>query len=124
MGDLLDPDPEFRELDIDELRVRAGRGGESVLRRGRALMELGRRAAGDAALLREVADMIRDPESRRLMTIGTVSVSQLGTAGLVAGGGHSALALARELAGEWPDGQQSDFARLMADSGITWAPGT
>ena len=87
MGTLLDPDPGFRALKVNELRVMVSRDGESMLRCGRALMELGRRASGDTALLQEVADMVRAPENRRLTTVGTASVSQLGTAGLVAGGG-------------------------------------
>ena len=120
MGTLLDPDPEFGALNVNELRVMVSRDGESVLRRGRALMELGRRASGDTALLQEVADMIRAPENRRLTTVGTASVAQLGTAGLVAGCGETALALARELAGEWPAGERSDFAWLIKNSGITW----
>jgi hypothetical protein len=120
MGNLLDPDLEFQDLSIDELRVMVSRDGESVLRRGRALMELGRRASSDTALLQEVADLIRAPENRRLMTVGTTSISQLGTAGLVAGGGESALALARELAAEWQTDERSDFGWLMRSSGITW----
>jgi hypothetical protein len=122
MSNLLDPDLEFRDLNINELRVMVSRNSESVLRRGRALMELGRRAASDTALLQEVADMIRAPENRRLITVGTTSISQLGTAGLVAGGGESGLALARELAGEWQANERSDFAWLMRSSGITWPP--
>jgi len=117
---LFDPDLELRELDTTKLLAMASRSGESVLRRGRALMELGRRASIDTALLREVADMIRDPENRRLITIGTASVSQLGTAGLVGGGGEPAAALARELAAEWTTGERSDFAWLMRSSGIAW----
>jgi hypothetical protein len=101
MGDLLDPDLEFRDLDIDELRVMVSRDGESVLRRGRAMMELGRRASRNAALLQGVAEMIRAPENRRLITVGTTSISQLGAAGLVADGSETAAALAAELAGEW-----------------------
>jgi hypothetical protein len=93
---------------------------ESVLRRGRALMEPGRRASADAALLRQVAAMIRDPVNRRLITVGTASVSQLGTAGLLAGGSGPAAALARELAAEWPAGEQTDFAWLMTSAGIAW----
>src|ERR1700733_15397339 len=90
MDNLLDPDLEFRDLDIDELRVMVSRSGESVLRRGLAMMELGRRASRDAVLLQEVAEMIRAPENRRLMTVGTTSISQLGTAGLVPGGRETA----------------------------------
>jgi hypothetical protein len=120
MGNLLDPDLEFRDLDIDELRVMVSRSGESVLRRGRAMMELGRRASRDAVLLQEVAEMIRAPENRRLMTVGTTSISQLGTAGLVADGSETAVALAAELVGEWQRDEQSDFAWLMRSSGITW----
>ena len=48
MGNLLDPDLEFQDLNVDELRVIAARGAESVLHRGRAMMELGRRASRDA----------------------------------------------------------------------------
>jgi hypothetical protein len=120
MGNLLDPDLEFRDLDIDELRVMVSRSGESVLRRGRAMMELGRRASRDAVLLQEVAEMIRAPENRRLMTVGTTSISQLGTAGLVADGSETAIALAAELVGEWQRDEQSDFAWLMRSSGVTW----
>jgi hypothetical protein len=120
MSNLLDPDLEFRELDIDELRVIVASNSGSVLRRGRAMMELGRRASGDTALLKEVAVMIRAPENTQLMTVGTTSVSQLGVAGLVAGGSKRALALASELAGEWQRDAQSDFAWLMRSSGVTW----
>ena len=120
MGNLLDPDLEFQDLNIDELRVTTSRNNESVLRRGRALMELGRRASSDPALLQEVADMVRAPENRRLITVGTTSISQLGTAGLVAGGGEKALALARELAAEWQASERSDFGWLMRSSGVTW----
>jgi hypothetical protein len=120
MSNLLDPDLEFRDLDTDELRVMVSRSGESVLRRGRAMMELGRRASRDAVLLQEVAELIRAPENRRLMTVGTTSISQLGTAGLVADGSETAVALAAELVGEWQRDEQSDFAWLMRSSGITW----
>jgi hypothetical protein len=82
-------------------------------------MELGRRASEDTALLPDVALMIRDVGNRRRITIGAVSVSQLGTAGLLAGGGAAA-ALARELAAEWPAGERSDFEWLVASSGIAW----
>jgi len=122
MGNLLDPDLEFQDLDNDELRVIVSHSSESVLRRGRAMMELGRRASTDTALLQEVADMVRAPENKRLITIGTASISQLGAAGLVAGGGESALALARELVEEWQTDEQSDFAWLMRSSGTTWPP--
>jgi hypothetical protein len=121
MSHLLDPDLEFRALEIDELRVMATRNGGSVLRRGRALMELGRRASGDPALLGEVAGLVRAPENSRLLTVGSVSVSQLGVAGLVAGGSDGAFALATELAGEWPRDERSDFALLMRSSGIAWS---
>jgi hypothetical protein len=81
MGNLLGPDPELQDLNIDELRAMASSSGESVLRRGRAMMELGRRPSRSPALLREVAEMIRAPENRRLMAVGTTSISQLGPAG-------------------------------------------
>ena len=119
---LLAPDPAFQKLDTAELLAMVPRATESVLRRGRAAMELGRRAADDPALLTEVAALIRDPANRRLITIGPVSVSQLGTAGLVAAGSEPTTALARGLAAEWPPGDQSDFARLMTSSGAAWPP--
>jgi hypothetical protein len=102
---LFAPDPELRKLGTSELLAMVPSGRVSVLRRGRALMELGRRASDDTALLPDVAVMIRDPGNRRRSTIGAVSVSQLGTAGLLAGGGGPAAALARELAAEWPAGR-------------------
>lgn len=120
MSNLLDPDLEFRDLHVNELRAMVSRSNESVLRRGRAMMELGRRASGDATLLQEVSDMIRAPENRRLKTVGTATISQLGTAGLIAGGGERALAVAVELVEEWGSDERSDFAWLMKSSGITW----
>ena len=107
----------MQKLDTAELLAMVPCAAESVLRRGRAVMELGRRAADDPALLTEVAALIRDPANRRLITIGPVSVSQQGTAGLVAADAEPTTALARELAAEWPPGDQSDFARLMTSSG-------
>ena len=123
MNNLLDLDPEFQELDISELRSIMSRNNESVLRRGRAMMELGRRASSDPALLQEVSGMIRARENRQLMTVGTTSVSQLGTAGLIAGGSKKAIDLAVELVQEWQGDEQSDFAWLMKSSGIVWPPG-
>jgi hypothetical protein len=120
MSNLLDPDLGLQDLNTDDLRVITSRSSESVLRRGRAMMELGRRASGDDSLLNEVADMIRSPENRQLRTVGTTSVSQLGAAGLVAGGSERAHALATELVREWQDDEQSDFAWLMRSSGVTW----
>ena len=123
MNNLLDPDPEFQELGISELRSIMSRNNESVLRRGRAMMELGRRASSDPALLQEVSGMIRARENRQLMTVGTTSVSQLGTAGLIAGGNKKAIDLAAELVQEWHRDEQSDFAWLMKSSGIVWTRG-
>jgi hypothetical protein len=123
MNNLLDPDPEFQELNISELRSIMSRNNESVLRRGRAMMELGRRASSDPALLQEVSSMIRAQENRQLMTVGTTSVSQLGTAGLIAGGSKRAIDLAAELVQELHRDEQSDFAWLMKSSGITWPRG-
>lgn len=123
MNNLLDPDPEFQELNISVLRSMMSRNNESVLRRGRAMMELGRRASSDPALLQEVSGMIRAQENRQLMTVGTTSVSQLGTAGLIAGGSKKAIDLAAELVQEWHRDEQSDFAWLMKSSGIAWPRG-
>ena len=123
MNNLLDPDPEFQELNISELRSMMSRNNESVLRRGRAMMELGRRASSDPALLQEVSGMIRAQENRQLVTVGTTSVSQLGTAGLIAGGSKKAIDLAAELVQEWHRDEQSDFAWLMKSSGIVWPRG-
>lgn len=120
MNNLLDPDPEFQELNISELRSIMSRNAESVLRRGRAMMELGRRASSDPALLQEVSGMIRAQENRQLITVGTTSVSQLGTAGLIAGGSKKAIDLAAELVHEWHRDEQSDFAWLMKSSGVAW----
>lgn len=121
MSNLLDADPEFCDVEPDDLRALVSQDTESVLRRGRAMLELGRRASDDISLLSDVAGMVRSPEYRRLKTVGTASVAQLGAAGLVAGGDEKAIALARELASEWEPSEQSDFAWLMKTSGVTWS---
>jgi hypothetical protein len=123
MNNLLDPDPDFRELSIGQLRSMMSRHGESVLRRGRAMVEMGRRASSDPALLQEVSGMVRAPENRQLITVGTTSVAQLGAAGLIAGGSEKAIDLAAELFQEWDRDQQSDFAWLLKSSGIAWPRG-
>jgi hypothetical protein len=48
---LLAPDPEFRDLSTDRLLAMASGTSESVLRSGRAMIELGRPASGDITLL-------------------------------------------------------------------------
>ena len=113
---LFDPDQELQDVPAAELLAVTADTHESVLRRGRALMELGRRASADTVLLAQAADLIRDPANQRLITIGAVTVSQLGAAGLIAGGSKPAADLARELAAEWPPGQQTDFAWLIASA--------
>jgi hypothetical protein len=50
-GALLDADSELRDRPTGESLAVVRRAGESVLRRGRALLELGRRASADSALL-------------------------------------------------------------------------
>jgi hypothetical protein len=87
------------------------------------MLEMGRRASSDPALLQEVFGMIRAPENRQLITVGTTSVAQLGAAGLIAGGSEKAIDLAAELFQEWDRDQQSDFAWLMKSSGIAWPRG-
>jgi hypothetical protein len=120
MRNLLDPDPEFQQLNISELRSMMSRDNESVLRRGRAVMELGRRASSDPGLLLEISGMIRAQENRQRVTVGTTSVSQLGAAGLIAGSSKRAVDLAAELVQEWSQDEQSDFAWMMKSSGIVW----
>jgi hypothetical protein len=85
-------------------------------------MELGRRASSDAALLPQAAALIGDPANQRLTTVGTVTISQLGAAGLIAGGSQPAAALARDLAAQWPVYQQADFAWLIASATTPSSP--
>jgi hypothetical protein len=110
---LLDPDEAFQQLATDQLLAIVAGASDSVLSRGRALLELGRRAGDNPELTLQVASLIRDPVNRRSFTVGAISVAQLGAAGLIAGGGESEAALARELVGEWTAGEQADFAWLM-----------
>jgi hypothetical protein len=51
---LFDPDQELQDLPLDELSAMAAAAREFVLHRGRALVELGRRASSDVALLQRV----------------------------------------------------------------------
>jgi hypothetical protein len=119
---LLAPDPAFQKLDTAELLAMVPRATESVLRRGRAAMELGRRAADDPALLTEVAALIRDPANRRLMTTGPVSGLPAGNGRARRRGQRAGIGAGPRTAAEWPPGDQSDFARLMTSSGAAWPP--
>jgi hypothetical protein len=46
MNNLRDPDPEFRDLEIDKIRITASRSGESVLHRADAEIRLPHRCFG------------------------------------------------------------------------------
>jgi hypothetical protein len=47
---VMESDPEYSGLPIDELKARAGDVRGSVVSRGRAILEVGRRSADDADL--------------------------------------------------------------------------
>lgn len=115
-GNLLDPDREFGGLGLGQLMEIMSETREGILRRGRALMELGRRASSEPALLEQVATFITDPSNRQAVIMGTFTISQAGAAGLVSGGAPEAVSRAKQLVDEWSPEEQSDFAWLMRRS--------
>ena len=124
MNNLLDPDPEFQELNISVLRSMMSRNNESVLRRGRAMMELGRRASSDPALLKEAQKRGDQFIASEMFVLALAD--DKGEAGRLlkeAGGSKKAIDLAAELVQEWHRDEQSDFAWLMKSSGIAWPRG-
>lgn len=113
-------DPEIASFDDSQLVAVMCDPQAGILRRGRALMELGRRVSSEPELLEQVAAFISDPQNRRAVTIGNVTVSQAGAAGLVSAGAPEAFSRAKQLVAEWTSAEQDDFAWFIRSAGVTW----
>ena len=117
---LFDADPEMAALDLSALRALVSDDRQGVTRKGRALLELGRRTSSRPELLAEVNGYIRDPAHEQAVVMGTVTVAQMGLAGLVASRSPESIRQAEALAAEaGPHGEQ-DLRWVITALGGTW----
>jgi hypothetical protein len=119
---LFEVDPEMASLDLDSLRGLIGDEGRGVAYRGRALMELGRRTSTLLELLPEVSGYVREEANSTAVVIGTITVSQMGLAGLVASRSAESIREAEGLAREAGPHAAADLHWLVVALGGTWPP--
>jgi hypothetical protein len=121
---LFDSDPEMATVDVTALRDIVTTPTKRVTDRGRALLELGRRTRTRPDLREEVVRYVRDEGNANSVTIGTITVSQLGLAGLVASGSPESIRQAKVIAGETGPHGEEDLRRLVRSLGGTWPTST
>jgi hypothetical protein len=114
-------DEEMSGRDLTELRAIVTDDLAGVSLRGRALMELARRSGVETAdLLPEIKSYICDPTNVTAVVFGTITVSQMGLAGLVASHSKISRSLAVELAQETGPLGEEDLQWLVQALGREW----
>jgi hypothetical protein len=103
-------DHEFEQLCTQELIERLQEG---LLQRARALYELARRSGEDENLLGQVVFEISKPANKNIRTVGLVTVSYLGVAGLLESGTESTRIAAQELISNWLEPDRTDLIHFL-----------
>ncbi|MEV0897183.1 hypothetical protein [Actinoplanes sp. NPDC049802] len=113
---MFDEDPEFRGVRVDELILKVGDGSRSVIQRGRALLEIGRRADGRPDLQERLFGWLGDDSLRAKRWVGPVTLAWIAACGL----GHS-------LKGQEDRERLSEMLRAWPDADrdllLKWAEG-
>lgn len=107
---MFDEDPEFRDLSEGELILMAEDGLQSVVLRGRALLEIGRRADGQPELRERLFEWIGDEGLSAKNWVGPVTLAWIVACCL----GHSANDVNErvrlvEMLCAWPDSERSSL---------------
>ncbi|OCQ90427.1 hypothetical protein BCD64_27520 [Nostoc sp. MBR 210] len=111
------PSDEFYYLPTNKL-LEILEGG-LLLERGRALFMLARRSGNDQKISRIVVQEICEPKNRNSKTIGIVSISFLGVAGLLEADTDNTKETVKHLIESWTEAERSDllvFLQLMYPS--------
>lgn len=85
----------------------------SFFEKSRAVTELARRSGQEVELLDLVIDVIYNPNNMKARTVGLVSVSYLGVAGLIEANTSLTLKIAKELIKKWPEPDRSDLIAFL-----------
>lgn len=85
----------------------------SFFDRGRAITELARRSGQQVELLDLVVERILNYNNMKARTVGLVSVSHLGMAGLVEANTSLTLKIVKELIEKWPEPDRSDLLDFL-----------
>ncbi|ALF54193.1 hypothetical protein ACX27_17290 [Nostoc piscinale CENA21] len=111
------PNDEFSHLPTNKLLEILESG--LLLERGRALFMLARRSGNDQEISRIVVQEICEPKNRNSKTIGIVSISFLGIAGLLEADTDNTKETVKHLIESWTEAERSDllvFLQLMYPS--------
>jgi len=84
-----------------------------ILRKGRALFELARRSSENNDLLEIVVKEMNDPKNKSPRTVGIVSISFLGIAGLLHSSSEYSKKTATELIDSWVEPDRSSLVEFL-----------
>lgn len=101
------PNDEFSQLSTTNLLEILEHG--LLLERGRALFMLARRSGDNKELIDTVVREIYDSKNRNTRTIGTVSISFLGIAGLLEADTSDTKEIVKKLLESWTEPNRSDL---------------
>jgi predicted lipid-binding transport protein (Tim44 family) len=105
-------DKEFENLKTAELMNIIQ--NDLLFQRGRALFELSRRSGVENSLIEIVTAAITNPQNMAARTIGTVSLSFLGIAGLLEADTEETRQLANELIESWPKDDRTTLTEFLS----------
>jgi hypothetical protein len=104
-------DIEFESFDNHQL-VNIYQNG-LLFQRGRALFEIARRSAREESLLKIAKDEIVREENVVSKTVGVISISCLGIAGLFAGNTDETKTVAMEIISSYPEAYKSNLIEFL-----------
>ncbi len=107
---------EFERLSTQKLLEILNTG--LLFERGRALFILGRRSSQDENLILRVVEEITDSKNRNARTVGTVSISFLGIAGLLEAGTSNAQEAVQKLLETWPEPDCSHLLDFLKSASL------
>ncbi|MCF4968144.1 hypothetical protein [Nostoc sp. CMAA1605] len=84
-----------------------------LLERGRALFVLARRSGGNEELIKKVLNEIYDAKNRNTKTIGIVSISFLGIAGLLEVNTNDTKEIVKKILDSWIEPERNDLILFL-----------
>jgi hypothetical protein len=109
-------DDEFERLSTQSLEEILDKG--LLLERGRSLFELARRSGEDKELIKKVVNEISNPKNISSKTVGMVSLSFLGMAGLLGANTELTRSAARSLFEIWPESNRGNLVDFLTSASL------
>jgi hypothetical protein len=109
-------DDEFKKFSIQQLEEILDKG--LLLERGRSLFELARRSGEDKELVERVVNEISNPKNINSKTVGMVSLSFLGMAGLLEANTELTRSAARSLFDIWPESNRGNLVDFLTSASL------